>query len=93
MTGSLRAKRTKVELKDLPIKDKLETVISRTLLNAFEWLFVLITVVSLLSACALLVLVMYKVYCGQYTDAVKLCVVLVTMVLINIVVEPPERKV
>lgn len=93
MASSLRAKRTKVELKDLPIKEKVETVISRTLLNAFEWLFVLITVVSLLSVCVLLVLVMYKVYCEQYMDAVKLCVVLVTMLLINVVVEPPERKV
>lgn len=93
MASSLRAKRTKVELKDLPIKEKVETVISRTILNVFAWLFVLITVVSLLSVCVLLVLVMYKVYCEQYMDAVKLCVVLVTMLLINVVVEPPERKV
>lgn len=93
MASSLRAKRMRVELKDLPIKDKITTVISNVLLSTFAWLFVLITVVSLISACVLLALVMYKVYCEQYTDAVKLCVVLITMVLINVVVEPPQRKV
>lgn len=92
MASSLRAKRMRVELKDLPTKDKVVTVTSNTLLSVFAWLFVFITVVSLISTCILLVLVMYKVYCGNYTDAVKLCAVLVTMVLINVIVEPPHRK-
>lgn len=93
MAGYLRAKRMKVDLKDLPAREKILTITSRLFLSVFAWLFAFMAVASLISSCVMLVLVMYKVYCGQYTDSVKLCAVLVTMVLINVLIEPPQRKV